>query len=268
MKKRCFYYFAGILLIAGCIGLPAARAQDTSAAPSTTTPIQHVVVIFGENISFDHYFGTYPHALNPPNEPTFVPDQNTPTINGLTTTLLKRNPNFFNVAVNGKDATNPFRLDRSQAATSDESHAYTPEQRAFHAGLMDSFPRYTGRQGSPAVQKRLGSMKMAAPPQYAFQTKGLVMGYYDGNTVTALWNYAQRYALNDNSYGTTFGPSTPGAINLISGQNNGVTDQINAGNSIIPGGDGTFTNISDPSPIGDVCSTTTGAQAQLTGNNI
>ncbi len=37
------------------------------------------------------------------------------------------------------------------------------------------------------------------------------MGYYDGNTVTALWNYAQHFAMNDNSYDTTFGPSTPGA---------------------------------------------------------
>ena len=54
------------------------------------------------------------------------------------------------------------------------------------------------------------------------------MGYFDGNTVTALWNYAQRYALNDNSYASTFGQSTQGAIELISGQTNGVTDQINA----------------------------------------
>ena len=47
------------------------------------------------------------------------------------------------------------------------------------------------------------------------------MGYYDGNTVTALWNYAQHYAMNDNSYDTNFGPSTAGAINLVSGQTNG-----------------------------------------------
>ena len=44
------------------------------------------------------------------------------------------------------------------------------------------------------------------------------MGYYDGNTVTAFWNYAQHYAMSDNSYGTNFGPSTDGALNLISGQ--------------------------------------------------
>ena len=52
------------------------------------------------------------------------------------------------------------------------------------------------------------------------------MGYFDGNTVTALWNYAQHFAMSDNSYGTNFGPSTPGAINLISGQTNGVVDTV------------------------------------------
>ena len=43
------------------------------------------------------------------------------------------------------------------------------------------------------------------------------MGYYDGNTVTAMWNYAQNFAMSDNSWGTTFGPSTPGALNLVAG---------------------------------------------------
>ena len=55
-----------------------------------------------------------------------------------------------------------------------------------------------------------------SPPTYG--APGLVMDYYDGNTVTGLWNYAQRYAMSDNNYDTTFGPSTPGALNLISGQ--------------------------------------------------
>ena len=47
------------------------------------------------------------------------------------------------------------------------------------------------------------------------------MDYYDGNTVTALWNYAQQFAMSDNSWDTAFGPSTPGALNLISGQTHG-----------------------------------------------
>ena len=41
------------------------------------------------------------------------------------------------------------------------------------------------------------------------------MGYYDGNTVTALWNYAQHFAKSDNFYQTNFGESIPGHLNLI-----------------------------------------------------
>jgi phospholipase C len=256
-----------LFLATALAGNGIARASGNHVSP-TATPIRHVVVIFGENISFDHYFGAYPHALNLSGEPVFHAKPNTPTVNGLTSTLLEHNPNFLNRSVNGEDATNPFRLSRAQAATADEDHDYTAEQRAFHSGLMDSFPRYTGIPGSPKVRKRLGSESTVAPEQYAHQTKGLVMGYYDGNTVTALWNYAQRYAMNDNSYGSAFGPSTPGAIELISGQTNGVTDKVNAGNTVIEGGDGTYTMTGDGDPIGDVCSTSTGALLQLSGGNI
>jgi phospholipase C len=238
------------LMVATQILAPAAVQAEQNG--STATPIKHVVVIFGENISFDHYFGTYPNATNPRNEPRFVAAPGTPTVNGYTDALLHSNPNLLNAA-NKTGATNPFRLDRSQAATADQDHDYTPEQQAFHGGLMDSFPEFTGTPG---------------PPPTGQATTGLVMGYYDGNTVTALWNYAQRFAMNDNSYDTNFGPSTPGAINLVSGQTNGVTDQSNAGGDVIEDGDGGFTLVSDADPIGDTCSTTTGAAVQFTGKNI
>lgn len=255
-------------LVLACATLTVAASAQNSDAAQTATPIKHLVIIFGENISFDHYFGTYPNALNPPGEPAFHALPGTPHINGLTNTLLEHNPNFLNTKVNQENAVNPFRLSRAQAATTDENHDYRAEQQAFHAGLMDSFPRYTGVPGSPKVKKRLESESVAGPDEYKHQTKGLVMAYFDGNTVTAMWNYAQHFAMNDNSFGSTFGPSTLGAIELVSGQTNGVTDQINTGNTVIEGGDGTFTMIGDPEPIGDVCSTTTGALAQLTGNNI
>ena len=56
-----------------------------SAAPryATTTPIKHVVVIFGENISFDHYFATYPYATNPTTETPFTATDKTPRVNNL-----------------------------------------------------------------------------------------------------------------------------------------------------------------------------------------
>ncbi len=61
----------------------------------TKTPIKHLVVIFNENVSFDHYFGTYPNALNPEGEPVFEPAKNTPRdINNLLSspTLLDEQP--------------------------------------------------------------------------------------------------------------------------------------------------------------------------------
>ena len=163
-------------------------AQTRLAADATTaTPIKHLVVIFQENVSFDHYFGTYPNATNPSGEPAFSAAPGTPSVNGLSGALLTNNPNL----------SNPQRLDRSQALTCDQDHNYTDEQSAFDHGLMDMF-----------VQKVSGS---------GCTNKSLVMDYYDGNTVTGLWHYAQHFAMSDNSYSDSFGPSTPGAMNVTSG---------------------------------------------------
>jgi phospholipase C len=249
---------AGSVLNPGTLGA-AGRGKApgvNAAAYGTATPIQHIVVIFQENISFDHYFGTYPVAANPSGEPVFTALPGTPTVNGLTSDLLTNNPNFLN-ANNGAGAANPFRLDRSQALTADQDHDYTPEQQAFDAGLMDLFPLNTGAGGPPPL-----------PPPGTVSTNGLVMGYYDGNTVTAMWNYAQHFAMSDNNYGSTFGPSTVGALNLISGQTNGTSATLNGTGEETDGGDGSLTVIGDPNPIGDVCTSSSSAQASMGGTNI
>jgi phospholipase C len=221
----------------------------SSVQPYTATPIKHLVVIYGENESFDHYFGTYPLAKNPQGEPPFIPRFLTPPVNGLNLELLYNNPNKNNPA-NGAGAYNPFRLDRTQAVTADQDHDYTPEQLAFDDGKMDLFPKYTGVAGTGGTG--------------AFNTTGLVLGYYDGNTATALWNYAQHFALSDNSYSSQFGPSTVGALNLVSGQTNGAiyyngptsgSAKIGADNSsVADDGQGGLTVMGDPDPFLDVCS--------------
>src|ERR1700741_1100846 len=145
----------------------------------TATPIKHIVVIFNENRSFDHYFATYPNAANPAGEIPFVAKRHTPTAANLATAkLLTNNPNDTDTA-NGTGATNPFRLDRTQANTASQNHAYTPEQEAYDNGKMDLFPKFTGHGTAGGVG--------------AFGTSGQVMGYFDGNTVTAMWNYAQNF---------------------------------------------------------------------------
>ena len=146
-------------------------------------------------------------ADQPAGEPKFTAAAARRRSTGCTDALLTNNPNLTNAA-NGTGVSNPFRLDRTQAATADQNHDYTAEQQAYDHGPMDLFPKFTGTAGTAAARGR------SIPP-------GLVMGYYDGNTVTALWNYAQHFAMSDNSYSDQYGPSTPGAINLISGQTNG-----------------------------------------------
>jgi phospholipase C len=232
-----------LVTVLGPTSTSAFAVKPALKGAGTATPIEHLVVIFQENVSFDHYFGTYPNALNPQGEPKFKASANTPAVNGLSNALLNFNPNLN--PANGPGASNPFRLDRSQAVTDDQNHDYTAEQLAFDAGLMDLFPLNTSSGGNE------------------------VMGYFDGNTVTGLWNYAQFFAMSDNSFSTTFGPSTPGVINLVSGQTNGVTATLNGtGDEVSGGNDGSLTVIGDPDPIGDVCSNATRNQVTMGSKNI
>jgi phospholipase C len=172
-------------------------------APKTATPIKHVVVIFDENESFDHYFGTYPYAANTDGS-TFGAKPGTPKVNGLYTKITSTGPTGPLLTSN-PNSYNPERLTHSEALTCDQNHGYTPEQEAFDAGKMDMF-----------VQDTESASTCAAGTDEFFQP-GLVMDYFDGNTVTGLWNYAQNYAMSENNYDTDFGPSTPGALNVISG---------------------------------------------------
>src|SRR6266851_6748638 len=160
---------AGLSLITGLSPTGYAFAD-----PPTATPIEHLVVIFQENVSFDHYFATYPFAKNTDGT-TFDPADGTPSVNGLGTlvggvptgVLLTHNPNKLNLA-NAPFNINPFRLSHGQVTTCDQNHDYGPEQMAFDLGLMDLFPATVG----------VGTVQ--SPPCLDYgKGKGLVMGYFD-----------------------------------------------------------------------------------------
>jgi phospholipase C len=281
MKHRITF---ACLAAAFAVVTAGAGAEERDRDFHTATPIKHLVVIFQENVSYDHYFATYPKAQNNAGETSFLASPRTPPNNNLVTpldvdhnfmpltggpNLLTHNPNDNPAApgngrTNGTDAANPFRLTPAQVLTADQGHNESPEESAYDNGKMDGFPAWVGTAGPP------------------INTKGLVMGYFDGNTVTALWNYAQHFALNDNNYTTHFGPSTPGAINLVSGQTNGLA----AVNGNVVSGTGTLlhptheafgdsahltsniTVIGDGDPLGDTCSNPTIDQVRMSGQNI
>ena len=94
----------------------------------------------------------------------------------------------------------------------------------------------------------------------------IVMGYFDGNTVTAMWNYAQHFAMSDNYFASTFGPSTPGALNLIAGQTHGATvvrDVGTAANQVVEG-----SVVDDARPALDDCVSATVNTVTMSGRNI
>ena len=259
--KLLAHGICALAITAMCAGPALAGKKNGGAVGgSTATPIQHVVVIFQENVSFDHYFGTYPFAMNTgaPGEPSFTPDPSTPSVNNLLAAgLITQNPNF--VSPNG----NPFRLTRAQAATCDQDHDYTDEEAMFDFGLMDNFLHFNTGTCTGLVAGQ--------PIPNAGHPVDLNMGYYDGNTVTALWNYAQNYAMNDNSYGTTFGPSSPGVINLVAGNTNGVdsgTLMDGAASDTVADGAGGLSLINDGQPGLDTCDSRDNLSFLSTAKNI
>src|SRR6202162_942650 len=108
---------------------PGLSLASTVNHGATGSPIKHVVVLFQENVSFDHYFGTYPHAPTSDGHP-FTAKPGPPAVNGLTPELLTANPN----------GVNPQRLGSANILTCDQNHEYTPEQQALGGGLMEKFP--------------------------------------------------------------------------------------------------------------------------------
>ena len=136
---------APVISLIDSVADSAKKSSGTANDLKTKTPIKHLVVVFNENRSFDHYFGTYPNAINPEGEPLFEPAKNTPRdVNNLLSSpaLLDNNPNLnpanTAAAQSGKPQTasvpsNPFRLDRTQANTADQNHGYTAEQRPLTA---------------------------------------------------------------------------------------------------------------------------------------
>ncbi len=239
-------------------------ARVKSGRGNPRTPIRHVVVIYQENVSFDHYFGTYPHAANTDGQ-TFHAVRRTPAVDGLLPATAHSLPpglrHRSTLTATNPNGALPQRLSSSAAGstpglgqlTCDQNHNYSDEQKAFDSGKMDQFVASVGTAS--------GVGPTGAPCSAA-----QVMDYYDGNTVTGLWNYAQHFAMSDNSYGTTFGPSSPGAINLASGDT-GAVDTRHLANSpsistssspngdLTPDGTGGYSMTNDAQPYWDDCST-------------
>jgi phospholipase C len=191
--------------------IPASREPNLSRASLIKllrAHVKYVFVIFNENESFDHEYGTFPGA------------------NGLYSTgAAPRDaadtPGFDQRYVDSTTgetvAVHPFRLGPQQNASVMDSVDHS------HAGLAKKLDVVDGvaRMDGFAQDEFDGATGPAKTPEEAAagrQRANLVMSYIDCDTIPLFWRYADRFTLFDNIFATEDTPSTPNAIAMLAGQ--------------------------------------------------
>jgi phospholipase C len=217
------------LVSIGCLS----TATNGGFAESTSQiPINHIVYIIQENVTFDHYFGTYPGADGIPAnlKLAFRPGE-TPQVT-------------------------PFHLNKT-SIPHDLNHSWQAAQLAYDNGKMDGFLwaewpqalRYYWKgevpqidpaaikpvPGLPAkggpmfnnnvlngqlVGKRPRSAPKGKPPAWVLNT----LSYYDYHEIPNYWEYARRYTLCDRFFSSLTGPTEPNHLYSVAAQSGGLVN--------------------------------------------
>src|SRR4029077_3995643 len=113
MRTKCLRtskLLCGVALCAMAVNtvapVAAAAAQNGSNDGNTTTPIKHVIVIIGENRTFDHLFATY----QPVNKDETVLNL---LSQGIVNAEGTPGPNYSSVAQFQAQVTTPYQMSRS-----------------------------------------------------------------------------------------------------------------------------------------------------------
>jgi len=199
------------VLIVGLSSPAVAHADDQPG----DGVIQHTIIVYQENISFDHYFGTFGQGSN--GIPAGVQ-------------LYHTTPDGTRLG-----PFTPFRLDgTAQASTCDVDHDYASMIQMADGGAMDQYLQYGNDLTAPNPSPDGPCPSFEANPL----GPALALGYYEGTAGDAsaplqnYWRLASQYTMADNAFSGMYGPSTPGAEWLVAATAN--------------------TN-GDPNPAGDVC---------------
>ncbi len=220
------------------VGNSTAFAQTTNV---TTTPlttaqkiallqqkVKYVFVIFHENESFDHFFGTFPGANGLFSAPTgATPANQTPSF------VQKYLDTKLNVTT-----ISPFLMPQAvTTATGTIVPIYPADEISVdhsHQGMANSLDinastgiaandRYAMDQESLTTnaQGNLVNSSGATPTAIALSAKQKAevdISHIDCDTIPFMWSWAKNFVLFDNFHQTIIGPSTPNAIAIIAGQ--------------------------------------------------
>ena len=218
--------------------------------------VKYVFVIFHENESFDHYFGTYPGATGlfeaPPG---FTPANQTPSFT----------QRFLGTSLNVKYIS-PFLMPQAVVANGGKIVPIYPADEISvdhsHQGMandLDVNPgngiaandRYAMNQeglttnASGAIVTSTGASPTSITLAQA-QKAETDIGHIDCDTIPFMWSWAKNFVLFDNFHQTIVGPSTPNAIAIIAGQ----SGQTQWGLHPNEGATVTYSNPSFPNPLG------------------
>ena len=184
------------------------QASQAQLVAALREHVKYVFVLFQENRSFDHYFGTFPGANGLFSDGVGVrPASQTP---GFTQTYTDAEGN----TLTQKPFLIPYATHPQDLDDIDHSHP----RMAMKMDLPDGTGTPRMDLFSQVEYSKYTSPGNAAANLKARQFAQLAMGYVDCDTIPFLWNYAARFTLFDNIFQTTVGPSTPNAIAMISGQ--------------------------------------------------
>jgi len=163
------------ILLACCVSATQLNAADTNPG---LTAVNHIIVIYLENHSFDNLYGTFPGA-NGLEQAANAPLQTDRVGKGYTLLPAVKDARFSDDLPN-----RPFPIEQyvsSSEKTLDLVHRFYQNQEQINGGRNDHFAAVS-------------------------DAAGMVMGYYDGSKLP-LWQYARKYTLADNFYQGAFGGS-------------------------------------------------------------
>src|SRR3984885_11108621 len=190
--------------------------------------VKYVFVIFHENESFDHYFGTFPGAnglFTAP--PGFKPAKRTKSF------VQQYLDTALDVAT-----ISPFLMPQAVTTASGEIVPIYPADEISvdhsHQGMANSLhidpstgiaanDRYaldqegltTDDSGNIVTPSGAAPTALSLAQQQKAQTD---IGHIDCDTIPFMWSWAKNFVLFDNFHQSIVGPSTPNAIALIAGQ--------------------------------------------------
>ncbi len=191
---------------------PAAdpKLSDAELIALLRQRVKYVFVLFQENRSFDHYFGSFRGANGLFSDGTKprVPAANTQAI--LNTDGSVGSIQSFRIG-NAENASDLDDIDHGHPRMAAKMHLVNGVPVMDRFALDEQAKYFPGSPIDPATPPATVSLKSK-------QFGELAMAYVDCDTIPFLWNYANKFALFDNIFQTTIGPSTPNAIAMIAGQ--------------------------------------------------